>query len=231
MNIKNKILFAFTKKWIPTQEEYIKNIFYQYTVDFVDGPEMLRSYLSYEDPCVIFFLHWSCLIPSSIFEKHNCIIFHMTDLPFGRGGSPLQNLIARGIYETKISAIKCIEELDAGDIYLKKNLSLRGNAEEIYCRSTFIMIEMAKEVLEKNIVPVPQSGEVVSFMRRKKEESNISHISDLNHLYDYIRMLDASGYPSAFLETDKIRIEFSRASFKIDHILADVKITIKKEGV
>jgi len=28
----------------------------------------------------------------------------MTDLPFGRGGSPFQNLIARGIYDTKIIA-------------------------------------------------------------------------------------------------------------------------------
>ena len=30
-----------------------------------------------------------------IHENYKCIIFHMTDLPFGRGGSPLQNLISR----------------------------------------------------------------------------------------------------------------------------------------
>ena len=56
----------------------------------------------------------------------------MTDLPFGRGGSPLQNLITRGISKTKISALRCNEEIDAGPIYLKRPLSLHGSAEEIY---------------------------------------------------------------------------------------------------
>ena len=47
-------------------------------------------------PKLLFFVHWSSLIPEEIFNKYVCIIFHMTDLPFGRGGSPLQNLIVRG---------------------------------------------------------------------------------------------------------------------------------------
>ena len=42
----------------------------------------------------------------------------MTDLPFGRGGSPLQNLIVRGYKETMLSAIKCVGEVDAGPIYI-----------------------------------------------------------------------------------------------------------------
>ncbi|MGG3804445.1 hypothetical protein [Metabacillus fastidiosus] len=64
----------------------------------------------------------------------------MTDLPFGRGGSLLQNLIVRGIYETKISAIKCVKELDAGQIYVKESLFLYGNVKEIYLRA-FVKIE------------------------------------------------------------------------------------------
>ena len=46
----------------------------------------------------------------------------MTDLPYGRGGSPLQNLIARGFLETKISAILVEKQLDAGPVYLKMEL-------------------------------------------------------------------------------------------------------------
>lgn len=55
----------------------------------------------------------------------------MTDLPYGRGGSPLQNLIKRNIENTKISAIKVVKDLDAGDIYLKRDLNLNGTADEI----------------------------------------------------------------------------------------------------
>ena len=44
----------------------------------------------------------------------------MTDLPYGRGGSPLQNLIANKIYDTKISAIRAEGGIDTGRIYLKE---------------------------------------------------------------------------------------------------------------
>ena len=37
--------------------------------------------------------HTGLIKYQKIFENFNCIIFHMTDLPYGRGGSPLQNLI------------------------------------------------------------------------------------------------------------------------------------------
>ncbi len=37
-------------------------------------------------------------------------------------------------------------------------------------------------------------------------------------------MLDAEGYPKAFLETEPLKFEFSRVSRKLDHLLADVVI-------
>jgi methionyl-tRNA formyltransferase len=152
----------------------------------------------------------------------------MTDLPYGRGGSPLQNLIVRGHKDTKVSAIKVCKDVDAGDVYLKRNLSLYGTAEEIFMRSSSVSVRMIEEIITKNLKPVPQEGKPVAFKRRKPEESNIADLSDLEKVYDYIRMLDAEGYPKAFLETEFFRFEFSRASLKADSsIIADVRI-IKK---
>ncbi len=37
---------------------------------------------------------------------------HMTDVPYGRGGSPLQNLIARGHTSTKLTAMRMTAEVD-----------------------------------------------------------------------------------------------------------------------
>ena len=48
------------------------------------------------NPRYIFFPHWSYIVPEEIYNNFECVIFHMTDVPFGRGGSPLQNLITRG---------------------------------------------------------------------------------------------------------------------------------------
>lgn len=67
------------------------------------------------------------------------------------------------------------------------------------------------------------------FTRRKPEDSNIGEVSDINQIYDYIRMLDAEGYPHAFLETAGLKYEFTRVSKKADgSLVADVKISRKR---
>lgn len=152
----------------------------------------------------------------------------MTDVPFGRGGSPLQNLISRGIYETKISALRCEKDIDAGPVYIKRGFSLYGSAEEIYIRASKLIFEMIVYIIKNQPDPVKQEGNVVYFKRRCPAESDIRELIELEQVYDFIRMLDAEGYPKAFLETDYLRFEFSRASLKKDCIIADVKITRKK---
>jgi len=178
-------------------------------------------------PRYIFFPHWSYIIPASVYETFECVIFHMTDLPFGRGGSPLQNLIVRGICETRISALKCIAEVDAGPVYLKKPLSLYGAAEEIYLRSAGVVEEMIVEMVNSEPIPYEQQGTIECFQRRKPEDSDIRELSELAVAFDYIRMLDAEGYPKAFLETEHFRMEFQRASLKQGKIVADVTITMR----
>ena len=150
----------------------------------------------------------------------------MTDLPFGRGGSPLQNLISRGIYQTKISAIKVDGGIDTGNIYTKTELSLYGSADEILIRSSNIIFnKMIPYIINKRPIPKPQEGQVVEFKRRKIEDGDLSKINlNLNSMYDYIRMLDGEGYPNAYLKLGNLKLKFSRASLKQGKILADVEI-------
>ncbi len=177
------------------------------------------------DPQYIFFPHWSYVIPQEIYTRFECVIFHMTDVPYGRGGSPLQNLIARGIYETKITALRCVEELDAGPVYMKKPLSLYGTAEEIYLRASRVIEGMIIELLETQHESFPQEGIPTVFKRRKPEESDLSSAQSLEEVFDKIRMLDAEGYPHAFLNIGTLKIEFTRASMKTGNIISDARIS------
>ena len=186
------------------------------------------GHLNSINPEHIFMPHWSYIIPEEIYENFNCTIFHMTDLPYGRGGSPLQNLIIRGHRETMISAIKCVKEIDAGPVYIKKPLSLEGNAEEIFIRANYIIEEMIIEILDTNPQPEPQKGEVVKFTRRKPEDGDLSGAESLDEVCNFIRMMDAEDYPPAFVRIGNYKLEFSRASRKVDSILADVKIIREK---
>jgi len=195
-----------------------------------DAAELSLERVAGFGPDLIVFPHWSWRIPPEIFTRYECIVFHMTDLPFGRGGSPLQNLIARGMEKTQVSAIRVVEEMDAGPVYLKRPLCLHGSATEIYLRAARLVYEMLDAILVRRPVPQPQMGEVVQFRRRAPAESGIPATLSLEQLYDFIRMLDAEGYPQAFLEHEGFRYEFRRAGLYDGRILADVQITpIPKE--
>lgn len=195
-----------------------------------------RDELQYEmlneiNPDYIFVVHWNYLISNEIWKNWKTFIFHMTDLPFGRGGSPLQNLIKNGFTETVITALDCLEEVDAGDIYLKEKLSLYGSAEEIFIRANEIIKKMILELISKNIIPKPQTGKPTYFKRRFKSESDLllCKNSDIDDWYNHIRMLDAEDYPFAFLEVNGMRIDFRRATKRSDGIYADVRIYPQSE--
>jgi methionyl-tRNA formyltransferase len=148
----------------------------------------------------------------------------MTDLPYGRGGSPLQNLILRGHKKTKLSALRMTEIFDAGPLYGQKEFTLDGSAQEIYQRAMDLAAELAIEIAKSEPKPIPQEGPVVSFKRRKPEESRIPALKDQEQLYDFIRMLDADGYPHAFLEQEGFRFSFRRATLANGKLHAEVKI-------
>jgi methionyl-tRNA formyltransferase len=177
-------------------------------------------------PTYVFLPHWSWLIPESVFAAYECVVFHMTELPFGRGGSPLQNLIVRGIYETRLSALRCVRELDAGPIYAQMPLSLHGGAEEILLRAAALIEDLIVDIVEKRPTPLPQVGEATLFRRRRPEDGDLAGLTQLSKVHDHIRMLDAEGYPPAFLRVGRLRLEFGRSRLSADHLLADVSITI-----
>lgn len=112
----------------------------------------------------------------------------MTDLPYGRGGAPLQNLIIRGHKNTKITAFRVEKVLDAGPIYLKYDLNLSETARDIFKRASIVMFEMISHLVNNN--PTKQIGEAVEFKRRTPEMSDISDLTELSKIYDYIRMVD-----------------------------------------
>jgi len=178
------------------------------------------------EPQWIFVPHWSHWIPESIWRPWPTVIFHMTDLPYGRGGSPLQNLIQRGHDSTVLTALRCVAGLDAGDVYLKQPLSLHGSAEEIFLRADALIEQMIERIVREEPMAMPQQGEPVRFSRRTPAQSDLSSCpeGDLSAWYDQIRMLDAEGYPHAFLEMHGMRLEFRRVCQRSDGLHADVRI-------
>jgi len=223
---ENDFIFASTKEWhYPMFIDAQKEIPGKWT--WVSSTEALNAICQKTSPCYIFFFHWNWLVPRNIWEQHECVCFHMTDVPYGRGGSPLQNLILAGHTSTQVSALRMVEEMDAGPVYAKKPLSLDGSAQEIYLRAGKLSADLMQWIILTKPTPVPQQGDVTLFKRRTPEQSCMPKTGHLSSLYDFIRMLDADGYPHAFLEYGDYRLEFRRASKESSAcLIAEVKIRL-----
>lgn len=196
---------------------------------WVEKPdELLQIVKEASELRYIFFLHWNWRVPVEIWSCHECVCFHMTDVPYGRGGSPLQNLIALGHKSTKLSALRMVDEMDAGPVYTKREMSLDGRAEEIYIRAGRISFEIIQWMVASEPVAVPQHGEVVNFKRREPAQSALPQEGNLRLVYDHIRMLDAPTYPLGFIEYGDFRLEFSNAQLQEDEIVA--RVVIRKNG-
>jgi methionyl-tRNA formyltransferase len=195
-----------------------------------DPGDLTVARLSELAPRYVFFPHWSWRVPNDVFSQFECVCFHMADVPFGRGGSPLQNLIVRGHKDTKLSALKMVEELDAGPVYLKKSLSLLGSAEEIFERSAALTWQLISEICANQPEPAAQSGRVTIFDRRTPDQSRLPENGTEESLYDFIRMLDAPTYPKAFIEAGDFRIEFDDAQILDGTLTARAQLFPKQDN-
>lgn len=184
--------------------------------------------LSKKDIDLIFFPHWSWVVPDEYIEKFTCICFHSTPLPYGRGGSPIQNMVLNQHKATQVVALKMIKQLDAGPIYLRKEVSLLGGGEEIFRRIYSIIISMMNNLLVELPIPQPQDGDVILFNRRSKEQSKLDMNYNLEYIFDQIRILDVDGYPSAYIDIGEYRLTFSHPSMRLSEYI-DAHVRIQKK--
>ena len=218
----SKSLIISTKSW---NEKIIKDyIKLNPNFKYFNHIKKLKEYLKKNKPNKIFFIHFSQKVPLQITAKFECINFHMTDLPFGRGGSPLQNLIIRGFKKTILTAHTMTNKIDEGDIILKRSMSLKGSAKSIYIRSTKLSLRMIKYISKNRIKSKKQIGKAVQFKRRNKDQSKLKLNNSLEYIYNFIRMLDAPGYPHAFINTKTKKVIFKNAKYNNKILTAKIQI-------
>lgn len=221
-----RYVIATIKSWNLENGERLMRRYPEQEIVLVRSKEELSPALLNEiQPRFVFFPHWSWIIPESVYSKYHCVVFHMTDLPFGRGGSPLQNLLARGIYNTKVSAIRVGAGMDTGPVYFKEPLDLsEGNADAMLRRASDIVFEkMIPRFFHEEPIPHEQVGETVVFKRRTAEQSRIPDGITQRQLYDHIRMLDGEGYPTAYQKTSTGKVYYRNARLADGVVYADAE--------
>ena len=196
----------------------------------VRSSENLQLFHQDEGFDYVFFPHYSKLVPSEILSRFVCIGFHIGNLPFDRGGSPIQNKIIRGEYKTFVNAFMLSETLDEGDLISSLPINLEfGSIAEILNRTAKFISKLVISILKSDrLVMQPQPHEPIRFKRLSPSDSRLLLDGlDLKALYDHIRMLDGLDYPRAFIEFGKFKMEFNNAilsenSIKTECVITDV---------
>jgi len=198
-----------------------KNFFF-----FQKKKNLNLKYLSMLNPSIIFFPHSMFRVSEDIINKYLCIGFHATPLPYGRGGTPVQNMILRGFSKTKLCAIKLEKKYDTGSIYKMTSVSLNGSGSEIFQRLYLSILKIIRDLSTKLPKPKKQIGKPTYFKRRNQKDSKIKENFKLIELYNFIRMLDMDekNFPKAYLEIGKFKYEFLDAKKFPNFIKANVVI-------
>jgi methionyl-tRNA formyltransferase len=176
--------------------------------------------------------HWRWLLPPAVLATWRCIGFHTSPLPKGRGGSPIQNQIVRGMYDSELCAYEMNEHVDAGGVLAREFVDLStGSIADIMASLARQVGSMSRRILLESPKAVPQYGEPSLFERRRPEESEIpgSGLS-ARQLYDRIRMVDGLDYPRAFIEFGLWRLTFTEAKLMGDVVHANVTWSIMDGG-
>ena len=189
---------------------------YRTNEDFINNFKDLQTEIE-----MLLFIGWSWIVPAHITKNFLCLGLHPSDLPYYRGGSPIQNQVINGVVNSKMSLFTLTEKLDSGSVWLKEDLSLAGNnISEIFQNITKSSISLLVKFFEKfpDIEPVVQKeGEGSYFARRKPTDSKIDlkslHNLSIVELYNKIRCL-TDPYPNAYLEDEEgHRLVFKEVEF------------------
>tara|TARA_Y100000589_G_scaffold229683_1_gene217096 strand:- start:1419 stop:2084 length:666 start_codon:yes stop_codon:yes gene_type:complete len=220
-----KIIIASSKPWF-VPSDYLKE---NNQILFIKNKSDLNiENIKEFNPSLIFFPHWSWKVSKEIYDKYKCILFHTAPLPFGRGGSPIQNLILLGYSKSPVCALKMVEGLDCGPIYSKKDLILEGSLSKILKRLNQVVNDLIEDLIRSLPEPVMQDGEVYNFTRLSEEDNQISERGSLQDFFDRVRMLDDSSYPNSFIKYGDYIIEFNKVKFADGKIICEAQINIDK---
>jgi methionyl-tRNA formyltransferase len=170
-----------------------------------------------------FFLSCGQIVPPEILKKHHHnLVVHESNLPEGKGWSPLTWQILEGKNEIPICLFEAQETVDSGEIYLKDTLKFKGTelVDELRSVQAMTTIEMCLKFVRgyPEIVLKAQKpkGNFSYYKKRKPQDSQIDVDKTIGEQFNLLRVVDNERYP-AFFEIDGERFVFKIENCHFDH--------------
>ncbi len=154
---------------------------------------------------ICFFLSYGRIVSADLLKRHgNNLVVHASDLPMGRGWSPLTWQILEGKNQIPVTLFEAAEAVDSGPIY--KQVILRFSGLELIdeLRHTMMRATIAlcrsfvREYPAVITTGTPQQGEPTFYARRRPKDSFIDVDKLVREQFNLLRVVDNERYPAWF---------------------------------
>ena len=144
------------------------------------------------------------------------IVVHESNLPEGRGFSPMSWQILNGKKIIPIVLFQADENIDTGKIFLRDKIKLSGNelSDEWRRMQGDKTIELCTTFVKKmnKIRAIKQSNKKAShYPRRTKKDSSLDINKSIKEQFNLLRIVDNSKYPAFFeYKKNKYRLKIEK---------------------
>ncbi len=141
------------------------------------------------------------LARSAALNRFNLVI-HASDLPKGKGWSPMTWQILQGKTRIPLTVFKAAEKIDSGEIYKKEVMHFRGDElidelREVLARHMrSLMFDFIKN--NKKAKFHSQKGRSAYYLRRRPEDSCLDINKSIKAQFNLFRVADNVRYPVYF---------------------------------
>lgn len=152
---------------------------------------------------VCFLLSCSKIVENEYLRRNkNNIVVHASDLPQGKGFSPLQWQILEGKNEIVITLFEAVEKVDSGPYYFKDKIIFDGTEllDELREKLGNKIIDMCEFYIKnrENLNPIEQTGQESFYRKRTEKDDEINPSKSIVELFNHFRIADNENHPLWF---------------------------------
>lgn len=167
------------------------------------GARSCRKYEEIADGGIAIFLSCEKIVPKAVLKKsiHNLVV-HGSDLPAGKGWSPITWQVLEGRSEIPVALFEAAEKVDAGPVYYKGKIKLEGHEliDEIRDAANKRITELILRFLEEypHVAGKPQEGRESFYRKRTPADSELDLDKTIREQINLLRVVDNDRYPGFF---------------------------------
>ena len=170
--------------------------------------KMFTNYKNIKNYDIVFVLGYTRILSPIFLEKNKLnLVVHASNLPRGKGFSPIQWQILKNKKRISFCLFKAEKKLDSGEIYEKHSLLFKGT--ELYDRIRYMQAKATIQIISSFLKKYPklvsrkQKGQSTFYRRRTYKDSKLNINKSIKKLFNQMRIANNQDWPAYFIYRKK----------------------------